>query len=162
MWICSLGSIRPSTILLLRGAAIVGGAPGRRRRLVGAAAAGGLYAVAAVLPGAAAVRSVPGQIAAAVAMVILAFGWRRSSVKQGLYFFGLELCAQRRGAAGGAVCGAGPQAAGRQSLLRCHHAGLITFGRHQLRLGCAGTLGERGGTPAAISPPSPWDLGTGR
>ena len=76
--------------LLLRGAAIVGGAPGRRRRLVGAAAAGGLYAVAAVLPGAAAVRSVPGQIAAAVAMVILAFGWRRSSVKQGLYFLALS------------------------------------------------------------------------
>lgn len=76
--------------LLLRGAAIVGGAPGRRRRLLGAAAAGGLYAVAAALPGAAAVRSVPGQMAAAAAMAVLAFGWRRSSVKQGLYFLALS------------------------------------------------------------------------
>lgn len=76
--------------LLLRGAAAIGGAVSRRWRLLAAAAVGGLYAVASVLPMGAALGRVPGQMAAAAAMAILAFGWRRSTLKHGLYFLALS------------------------------------------------------------------------
>lgn len=76
--------------LLLRGAAAMGGVGKRTGRLVGAAAVGGLYAVLTLLPGLAVLAALPGQAAAAAAMVVLAFGWRKSSVKQGLYFLALS------------------------------------------------------------------------
>lgn len=76
--------------LLLRGAAAIGGAPGRRGRLLGAAAVGGLYAVATVLPLGPLLGALPGQLAAAALMAVLAFGWRRSTLRQGLYFLALS------------------------------------------------------------------------
>ena len=76
--------------LLLRGAAAMGGVGRRTGRLVGAAAVGGLYAVLTLLPGLAVLAKLPGQAAAAAVMVVLAFGWRKSSVKQGLYFLALS------------------------------------------------------------------------
>lgn len=76
--------------LLLRGAAAMGGVGRHTGRLVGAAAVGGLYAVLTLLPGLAVLAALPGQAAAAAVMVVLAFGWRKSSVKQGLYFLALS------------------------------------------------------------------------
>ena len=68
----------------------MGGVGKRTGRLLGAAAVGGLYAVLTLLPGLAVLAALPGQAAAAAVMVVLAFGWRKSSVKQGLYFLALS------------------------------------------------------------------------
>lgn len=76
--------------LLLRGAAAIGGGVRRRGRLLGAAAVGGLYAVATVLPLGALLGRMPGQLAAAALMAVLAFGWRKSTLRQGLYFLALS------------------------------------------------------------------------
>lgn len=83
--------------LLLRGSAAMGGCPARLGRMLAAAALGGLYAVAAVLPGLGWLRSMAFQAVSAAGMLLAAFGWKRSTVKQGLFFFALSF------AFGGAV-----------------------------------------------------------
>lgn len=76
--------------LLLRGSAALGGCPAKVWRLLGSAALGGLYAVAAVLPGLEGLQGLTCQGACAALMMLLAFGWKRSTVKQGLFFFALS------------------------------------------------------------------------
>lgn len=76
--------------LLLRGSAAMGGFPAGVWRLLGAAALGGLYAVAAVLPGCEPLQSTFFQAVCAGVMLLAAFGWKRSTVKQGLFFFALS------------------------------------------------------------------------
>lgn len=83
--------------LLLRGSAAMGGCPARLWRLLAAAAIGGLYAVAAVLPGLDCLQGMAFQAVSAAVMLLAAFGWKRSTVKQGLFFFALSF------AFGGAV-----------------------------------------------------------
>lgn len=76
--------------LFLQGSAAIGGCSAKIWRLLGAAAMGGLYAVAAVLPGMEPLQSVFFQFLGAFVMLIAAFGWKRSTVKQGLFFFALS------------------------------------------------------------------------
>lgn len=76
--------------LLLRGSAAMGGCPAGIWRLLGAAALGGLYAVAAVLPGLESLQGTFFQAVCAGVMLLAAFGWKRSTVKQGLFFFALS------------------------------------------------------------------------
>ena len=76
--------------LFLRGSAAMGGCPAKFWRLMGAAVLGGLYAVAAVLPGLQPLQGLFFQILSAGGMLIAAFGWKRSTVKQGLFFFALS------------------------------------------------------------------------
>lgn len=76
--------------LLLRGSAAMGGCPARLGRLLAAAALGGLYAVAAVLPGLGWLQTTAFQAVSAAGMLLAAFGWKRSTVKQGLFFFALS------------------------------------------------------------------------
>lgn len=76
--------------LLLRGSAALGGCPVRLGRLAAAAAIGGLYAVAAVLPGLEGLRGLVAQSVCSGLMLLIAFGWRRNTVKQGLFFFALS------------------------------------------------------------------------
>lgn len=76
--------------LLLRGSAAMGGCPAKVWRLMGAAALGGLYAVSAVLPGLEPLQSLFFQLISASGMLIVAFGWKRNTVKQGLFFFALS------------------------------------------------------------------------
>lgn len=83
--------------LLLRGSAAIGGCPARFWRLAAAAAFGGCYAVAVVLPGLELLQRTAFQLLSAVAMILLAFGWKRSAIKQGLFFLALSF------AFGGAV-----------------------------------------------------------
>lgn len=81
--------------LMLRGSAAIGGSPAKFGRLLAAAALGGGYAVAAVvLDG---LQSVLWQGFFAGMMLVIAFGWKRSTVKLGLFFFALSF------ALGGAV-----------------------------------------------------------
>ena len=83
--------------LLLRGSAAMGGNPTGIWRLIGAAILGGLYAVAAVVPGWEHLQSLFFQFLSAAGMLLIAFGWKKSTVKQGLFFFALSF------AFGGAV-----------------------------------------------------------
>ncbi len=83
--------------LLLRGSAAMGGCSAGFWRLLGAAGLGGLYAVAAVLPGLTLLQGTVFQLACAAGMILLAFGWKRNALKQGLFFFALSF------AFGGAV-----------------------------------------------------------
>ena len=76
--------------LLLRGSAAMGGHPVRFGRLLAAACLGGLYAVAVVLPGCGWLQELPIQAICAGLMLLIAFGWKRNTVKQGLFFFGLS------------------------------------------------------------------------
>lgn len=76
--------------LLLRGSAAIGSCPVRLWRLFAAAAFGGCYAVAAILPGLEALQRTAFQFLSAAAMILLAFGWKRSAVKQGLFFLALS------------------------------------------------------------------------
>ena len=76
--------------LLLRGSAALGGCPVRLWRLAAAAVLGGLYAVAAVLPGLEGLQGLLFQGIFAGLMLLTAFGWKRNTVKQGLFFFGLS------------------------------------------------------------------------
>ncbi len=76
--------------LLLRGSAAMGGCPAGFRRLVGAACLGGLYAVATVLPGLELLQGMVFQLVCAAGMILLAFGWKRNALKQGLFFFALS------------------------------------------------------------------------
>ena len=76
--------------LLLRGSAAIGGCPAKLWRLLGAAVIGGLYAVAAVLPGLEPLQGLFFQFLSAAGMVLCAFGWKRSTVKQGIFFLALS------------------------------------------------------------------------
>ena len=76
--------------LFLRGSAAIGGCPAKIWRLLGAAAMGGLYAVAAILPGMEHLQGVLFQFVSAFVMLLISFGWKRSTVKQGLFFFALS------------------------------------------------------------------------
>ena len=76
--------------LLLRGSAAMGGCPAGIWRLLGAATIGGLYAVAAVLPGLVPLQGTFFQAVCAGVMLLAAFGWKRTTVKQGLFFFALS------------------------------------------------------------------------
>ena len=76
--------------LLLRGSAALGGCPVKLWRLLTAAVFGGLYAVAVVLPGMEGLRGLVFQGLCAGLMLLTAFGWKRNTVKQGLFFFGLS------------------------------------------------------------------------
>ena len=76
--------------LLLRGSAALGGCPAKLGRLLAGACLGGLYAVAAVLPGLEGLQGLVCQGLCAALMLLLAFGWKRSTVKQGLFFFALS------------------------------------------------------------------------
>lgn len=76
--------------LLLRGSAALGGCPVKLWRLAGAAVLGGLYAVASVMPGAEGLQGLVFQGLCAGLMLLTAFGWKRNTVKQGLFFFGLS------------------------------------------------------------------------
>ena len=75
--------------LLLRGSAALGGCPVKLGRLAAAAILGGLYAVAAVLPGLEGLQGTVFQGVCAGLMLLTAFGWKRNTVKQGLFFFAL-------------------------------------------------------------------------
>lgn len=76
--------------LLLCGSAAIGGVPARKLRLLGAALLGGLYAVMTVLPGMEAAGGFLCQSLCAALMLLAAFGWKRSTVRQGLFFFALS------------------------------------------------------------------------
>ena len=76
--------------LLLRGSAALGGCPVKLGRLLAAAVLGGLYAVATVLPGLERLQALGFQAACAGIMLVTAFGWKKNTVKQGLFFFGLS------------------------------------------------------------------------
>lgn len=83
--------------LLLRGSAALSGSPAVFWRLLAAAGVGGLYAVATVLPGLQFLQKGLHQGLCAGVMLLLAFGLRKNTVKQGLFFFALSF------AFGGAV-----------------------------------------------------------
>ncbi len=83
--------------LLLRGSAAIGGCPAGFWRMLAAAAMGGLYAVAAVVPGWSVLQGAAFQLISGIGMLLIAFGWKQSTVKQGLFFFALSF------AFGGAV-----------------------------------------------------------
>lgn len=76
--------------LLLRGSAALGGCPAVTWRLLAAAALGGLYAVCAVVPQLQILRSGVYQGVCAAIMLLMAFGFRKNTVKQGLFFFALS------------------------------------------------------------------------
>ena len=76
--------------LLLRGSAALGGSPAVTWRLLAAAAVGGLYAVSTVVPQLQSLRSGLCQGLCAGAMLLMAFGLRKNTVKQGLFFFALS------------------------------------------------------------------------
>ena len=76
--------------LLLRGSAALGGCPVRLWRLALAAVLGGSYAVAAVLPGLTGLQGTIYQGLCAALMLLTAFGWKRNTIKQGLFFLGLS------------------------------------------------------------------------
>lgn len=76
--------------LLLSGSARLSGAPIVWRRLLLAAALGAAYALLALLPACAFLTGVIWKLLVCAGMVALAFGLRRSSLRQGLLFFGLS------------------------------------------------------------------------
>lgn len=76
--------------LLLRGSAAIGGCSAPWGRLLAAAALGGLYAAASVLPGLETLQSLVCQGLCAGLMLVTAFGWKRSTVRQGVYFLALS------------------------------------------------------------------------
>ena len=76
--------------LLLRGSAALSACPVRGWRLAAAACLGGAYAVLAVVPGMEPLNGVYFQLLCAGVMLLAAFGWKRNTVKQGLFFFALS------------------------------------------------------------------------
>lgn len=83
--------------LLLRGSAALSGCPAGVWRLLAAAGLGGLYAVVCVVPGLHMLQGALWQGLCAGLMLLIAFGFRKNTVKQGLFFFALSF------AFGGAV-----------------------------------------------------------
>ncbi len=77
--------------LLLLGSAWLCGTPARRLRALLAAALGGLYAVGCAVPGLAFLGSLPCKLLSLCAMLLVASGRRRETVKQGVVFLGLSL-----------------------------------------------------------------------
>ena len=76
--------------LLLRGSAALGGARSAVVRQALAAALGGIYAVASVLPGCYGLQHWIFQIICAACMLLIAFGWKKHTIKQALFFFALS------------------------------------------------------------------------
>ena len=74
--------------LLLRGSAAIGGCPANWGRLTAAAVVGGFYAVASVVQPS--LQSAVFQGICAGLMLLIAFGWKRNTIKQGLFFFALS------------------------------------------------------------------------
>lgn len=83
--------------LLLRGSAALGGCSAPIGKLLLSAALGGVYAVLTVLPGLAFLQALPFQILCAAVMLPVAFGIKKSTWKQALFFLALSF------AFGGAV-----------------------------------------------------------
>ena len=83
--------------LLLRGSAAMGGCAAGRLRLLGAACLGGLYAAASVIPGLDRLASPLFQLLFAAFMMLIAFGFHKTTCKQTLFFLALSF------AFGGAV-----------------------------------------------------------
>lgn len=83
--------------LMLRGSAALSGVPVTLWRLLAAAGLGGVYAVVTVVPGLAFLQEWIFQMLCAGLMLLIAFGLKRNTVKQGLFFFALSF------AFGGAV-----------------------------------------------------------
>ncbi len=77
-------------LILLLGSARMGGAPVCRGRIAAAAAFGGLYAVGCVAPGLEWLRGTAARLAVMAGMLLIAFGWRRGTVKLGALFLGLS------------------------------------------------------------------------
>ena len=74
--------------LLLRGSAVIGGMSARAARYVLGAVLGGAYAVAVVVfPG---LQAPAYQFLCAAGMLVTTFGWKRNTVKLGLFFFALS------------------------------------------------------------------------
>ena len=74
--------------LLLRGSAVIGGAPIRPFRHILGATLGGIYAVAVVVfP---LLQKPLFQLLCAAGMLIVTFGWKRNTLKLGLFFFALS------------------------------------------------------------------------
>lgn len=76
--------------LLLRGSAAIGGCSPKLWRLLTGAAIGGLYAVGAVIPQLELLQGQLFRFLSAWVMVVAAFGWKKTAVKQGLFFFALS------------------------------------------------------------------------
>ena len=76
--------------LLLRGSAALSGCPVGAWRLPAAAGLGGLYAVLTVLPGLEFLHGATVRGLCAGLMLLLAFGFRKNTLKQGLFFFALS------------------------------------------------------------------------
>lgn len=76
--------------LLLRGSAALGGCAVQPWRLAAASLVGGIYAVITVLPAMEPAGHLTVQLVVAAAMLIIVFGWKKSTVKQGLFFFGIS------------------------------------------------------------------------
>lgn len=76
--------------LLLRGSAAIGGVCTVFWRLLAAAALGGVYAVAAVLPGLGFLQGWLFQALCVGLMLPVAFGLKRNTIKQGLFFLALS------------------------------------------------------------------------
>jgi len=74
--------------LLLRGSAVIGGSSMRPVRHILGAVLGGMYAIAVVVfP---TLQKPVYQLLCAAGMVVTAFGWKRTTVKLGLFFFALS------------------------------------------------------------------------
>lgn len=77
--------------LLLRASARLGGAALRRKRLLLGALLGAVYAVSVYLPGLRWLSLLPCKLLCAAGMIVLAFGWRRSSLRLAAVFGGMTL-----------------------------------------------------------------------
>lgn len=76
--------------LLLRGSAALGGTGAAIVRLVAAAVVGGCYAVLSVLPGCVFLQHWISQLLCAAIMLLIAFGWKKHTIKQAMLFFALS------------------------------------------------------------------------
>ncbi|MBQ3356235.1 MAG: sigma-E processing peptidase SpoIIGA [Oscillospiraceae bacterium] len=77
--------------LLLRASARLGGAAIRTRRLLLGALLGAAYAVAVYLPGLRWMTLFPCKVLCAAGMIVLSFGWRRSTFRLAAVFGGMTL-----------------------------------------------------------------------
>lgn len=77
--------------LLLRGSARLGASTAGRRRCARGAALGAAYAVAVYLPHCGRLTAVPWKLLVAAGMLVLAFGWRRATLRLGAVFGALSL-----------------------------------------------------------------------
>lgn len=89
--------------LLLRAAARLGAAAVRPRRIAAAAALGAAYAVAVYLPGCGLLAGWAGKLAMTAALLAVAFGLRRETLRLAAVFGGGDAGAVRRGIRAGAA-----------------------------------------------------------